>query len=376
MKEPAAATRGLALALLSIGAVALMPPTVRSAQEAGAEHALPPVASLENPCPPPPRYLPRATGSVEGTVRDERTGLPLPDSRLLISREGRADGVASSLTFRTDEHGRFRLCRLPAGWTVTLRAERGGVVGPVSPVWVGADSTMRRDLTIFLGEPGELTGQLLDRETGESISGAAVRVVGIGIEAVTGDDGHFRLSPLPAGDYALEVEHLAYGPVSDSVTVRGGITARLALAVAPRALPVEPLVVTVSEERSIWLERTGFYRRRSRSKGVFFTREEILAEGHSRLSEVFRGLPGVRIRDGEIVMTRAPKTLLSGGRSCPAQHFVDGQAVTLPTGVDAYLPEDIAALELYRGPSETPMAFNRRRAACGVVVLWLRSRRD
>ncbi|MDP2496373.1 MAG: carboxypeptidase regulatory-like domain-containing protein [Candidatus Palauibacterales bacterium] len=374
MSQATAAVRQRALALFAAAACALVLPSVLSAQDTERDRA--PVASPERSCPPPPPAAPEARGSIQGTVHDERTGLPLPDSRLLLSGPGHGEGLAGAVTFRTDGRGRYRLCRLPVGWTVTLRAEHRGLLGPTASIRIPSDAPVERDLEVYLGEPGALLGRVRDRESDETVSGAAVRVAGMSVETVTGDDGEFRLPDLPAGDYVIEVEHLAYGLRRDSVSVRSGTAVELALGVAPRALAMEPLVVTVDETRPIWLERTGFYRRRSRNVGIFFTREEILDEGHSRLSEVFRGLSGVRLRNGRVVMRRAPRSITSGGRACPVQHFIDGQAVTLAAGVDTYLPEDIAAIELYRGPSETPMEFDRRRAACGALVLWLRARRD
>jgi len=364
--------------LVLVAAAAGIPatPGVHGAQEADTESADPPLASPETPCPPPPAESPLARGVIEGTVRDRRTGLPLPGSLLLLALPGEEHRPGSSLTFRTDDRGRYRLCRLPVGWTVAVRAEHHGVIGAPASIWIPADSAASHDVTIYLGEPGTVTGRVRDRQSGDPVAGATVRVAGLGTGAVTGDDGEFGIPSMPGGDYGIEVEHLAYGVNRDSVTVRSGMAVRLDLRLAPRAVPLEPLTVTVEEERPIWLERTGFYRRRSRESGIFFTREELLEEGHSRLSEVFRGLSGVRIRNGKVVMRRAPRSALSGGRACPLQYFIDGQAVALPGGVDTYLPQDVAAVELYRGPSEVPMAFNRRRAACGALVLWLRSRRD
>lgn len=368
--RPAPAVTCVLAAFLVLG------PTVPGLDAQATGDLRPPVASPDAPCPPPPEGIPRARGVIEGTVRDERTGRPLPDSRLLVSLPGREQNVGQSLTFRTDGRGRFRLCRLPAGWTVHLRVERESLIGAPEQVWVRGDSAVRRDLTIFLGEPGAVSGRVRDRESGDAVAGATVSLPSLGAGAVTGDAGQFRIEAVPAGRYGLEVEHVAYGLSRDSVGVSGGNASRLDIRLSQRPLPVAPLTVIVEDERPIWLERTGFFRRRNRGSGIHFTREEIIAEGHSRLSEVFRGLSGIRIRDGRVTMSRAPKSLLSGGRACPLQHFIDGQAVSLPMGVDTYLPEDVAAVEVYRGPAEVPMAFNQRRAACGAVVLWLRARRD
>lgn len=372
-RSATAARRALLAAAIPCAAV-LGAADLAAQQEEGDER--PPVASPDVPCPPPPEGAPRARGTIEGSARDERTGRPLPGARLLVSLPGSGDDVGRSLAFRTDGRGRFRLCRLPVGWTVQLRVEREPMVGAPQEVWVHGDSAVRRDVTIFLGEPGALAGRVRDRGSGDPVGGATVRLPRLDAGTVSGDGGRFRLSDVPAGRYQLEIEHVAYGVSRDSVRVRGGMASSLDLRLSRRPLPVEPLTVTVDEERPIWLERTGFFRRKSRGSGIYFTREEILEQGHSRLSEVFRGLSGVRIRDGRVTMSRAPKSLLSGGRSCPLQYFVDGQAVSLPMGVDTYLPGDVAAVEIYRGPAEVPMAFNQRRAACGAIVLWLRSRRD
>ena len=35
-------------------------------------------------------------------------------------------------------------------------------------------------------------------------------------------------------------------------------------------------------------------------------------------------------------------------------------------------PGTIEAMEVYRGPAETPAKFRQREAACGLIVIWTR----
>jgi outer membrane receptor for ferrienterochelin and colicin len=54
---------------------------------------------------------------------------------------------------------------------------------------------------------------------------------------------------------------------------------------------------------------------------------------------------------------------------------MDGRVVATSTDasfdLDSYItPEEITAIEIYRGPSETPAAFGGADSACGVIVVW------
>ena len=64
-----------------------------------------------------------------------------------------------------------------------------------------------------------VSGRITD-STGETgFQGATVRVLESNRQAVTGDDGSFRISGLPAGSYTLQVEYVGASPVQQAVEV-------------------------------------------------------------------------------------------------------------------------------------------------------------
>ena len=63
---------------------------------------------------------------------------------------------------------------------------------------------------------------------------------------------------------------------------------------------------------------------------------------------------------------------------CRVTFVVDGHVMDQVSGeVDQLVrPDEIVAIEVYRGAAETPPQFQQHRAACGVVVIWTRRRGD
>lgn len=58
------------------------------------------------------------------------------------------------------------------------------------------------------GAPGEIVGTVLDKETGDTLTGAQVFVIDQDrkYRAETGLDGRFRITAIPAGDYILNIK--------------------------------------------------------------------------------------------------------------------------------------------------------------------------
>jgi hypothetical protein len=91
----------------------------------------------------------------------------------------------------------------------------------------------------------EISGRLVDRNTGEPLVGSRLRVAGTRLNAISGPDGSFRVGPLPLGPYFLrsdgklrEVEALGSTsliPLPPSLSGRG-LHLPVA-AIAPRPVP-------------------------------------------------------------------------------------------------------------------------------------------
>lgn len=109
-------------------------------------------------------------------------------------------------------------------------------------------------LWILAGSPGEaealqgmgatVVGRVLDAETGAPIAGAMVTVEGSELRALSGEDGYYRIEPVPPGPQVLEVRRLGYAPARVLLTVlaRGLVERDVHLAVS--ALQLEGLTVT------------------------------------------------------------------------------------------------------------------------------------
>ena len=84
-------------------------------------------------------------------------------------------------------------------------------------------------------DQGIISGQVVDKETGAPISGAAIILEGTDIATVTAEDGRYSLGPAPAGDYTLSFIKSGYieANVTD-YTVAGGEVSVFPFAMPPR----------------------------------------------------------------------------------------------------------------------------------------------
>jgi hypothetical protein len=73
-------------------------------------------------------------------------------------------------------------------------------------------------------DAGTITGRVYDAETGQSLRGAIVSVVGANAQDVTTDDGRFQVA-VPAGEVTLQVDYIGLDTLQRRVSVpRGGNT--------------------------------------------------------------------------------------------------------------------------------------------------------
>jgi hypothetical protein len=213
-------------------------------------------------------------------------------------------------------------------------------------------------------EVASLDGLVTDRQTGSPVPGVDVQLLGVpGGRRITDDQGAFRYDSLPAGTHRLSVTGLGYHPVEDSVVLAAGAAYRLAVAMVPRALALEPIVVIAP--RSTVLDRVGFLERQRSGLGTFVTRDMIEARNPALVSDMLRTVPGIQIAPGR----RGGRIPVMRGGCIPAV-FVDGVSTVVSVGVDLSLsPHDIEAVEVYRGP-EVPPQY--RLNPCGAILFWTR----
>lgn len=207
---------------------------------------------------------------------------------------------------------------------------------------------------------------------GGPVDGADVAIIALHRLARTDDSGAFVLRDVPAGRHDVSVRRLGFDPRVVPLALTDSQQPRLVvvLRMQPAMLPG----LTVSEidmRRRIAIEE--FYRRRARGPGTFITRDEIEERHAARISDMLRGVSGV-----EFTRTRAGVTgvrFINAAikrRDCVPQIWVDGVRVD-NIEVDELPLMDVEGIELYSGPSTTPLRFTQGAiSTCGTIVIWSR----
>jgi len=282
---------------------------------------------------------------------------------LLVPRASAAQRRAPPRTARAKTPPRAATPRVAA----TAPAKAPPVAVPVARAMIVIPA-----LPPMLALSGDLTGIVSD-STGIAIPAAEVLVVARGIVVYTDDDGAFRLPHLPPGDHELRVRRIGFHPRTRVLSTQAGESWQLLIALDPA-----PAVLTaVDVKANVGLGKmAAFERRRHGNVGVFITRDQIAARKAMLLSDIMRTMPGVTMAryrsEDKVQMRPAP---LGGRFDCSPDFYVDGLFVP-GLDINTIPPADVQGIELYRGPSDTPVDFRSMNAPCGVVAIWTRDPQD
>ena len=155
-------------------------------------------------------------GTVEGTVTDYDTGLPL--AGVLVQK------VGTSHRATTDASG-FYSMTMPSA-DVTLAFSGFGYADETLPVTIPVDATLTADVALTALPSGLVSGVIYG-PTGEVVVGAEIRVIDTPLApVVSGADGSYAVS-LPAGagnTYDLQARATGMGAVVQTVEVTGDVT--------------------------------------------------------------------------------------------------------------------------------------------------------
>ena len=220
-----------------------------------------------------------------------------------------------------------------------------------------------------------LVGVVRD-SAGIPVPGAEVWLRGSDLYTHTAENGGFRLPGAPPGAVRVTVRRMGFEPTTIELQLRSGRIDSLIVSLTILATTLAG--VTVEDERMTRSKRllSGFWERRSRGFGHYFTRDEIQAKEAHDFTDIVRMTPGVN------VVTVNGRRSLRFSRNfgvrgdCPPQYWVDGMRVENATP-DEFPPTDVEALELYAGaatipPQFAPRSFTIGQRTCGAIVIWTR----
>jgi hypothetical protein len=221
----------------------------------------------------------------------------------------------------------------------------------------------------------------MDRTTTRPIPEASVTVMtpaGRVVQRTLSDTaGSFTVELPRAGAYQIRAQRLGFQAVtSQGFEIGPREELRVDLAMSTGAVELEPLTITSRAQpaRVPHLEQAGFYDRERLSPGTFMRLDDIRRGRNNRMSDVLSRLPGARM------VTAGGRPMVTIGRSanarpCPPAVYVDGQPLQFAGVIDDLVHlEAVEAVEVYRGPSETPARFSSQEKGCGVVVVWTKRR--
>ncbi len=356
------------------------------------------------------------SGVLHGTVRDSATSHALAGVKIQASWFGNATVLAGARQVSmatevrstvSDNDGRYTICGLPLGKTVTVRAdvgERASLPLRLSP-GVGRDSALisTRDIVLPGLEPdtgrvattrsaagaayasfrGRIGGTVVDAY-GRGLPGVEVSLMDATEELTHSDSsGGFRLDDAPLGNHIVRFRRLGLSPLYVKVSVAQHAVAEADAMLTLAAAPVRllPTVTVRGSTLDTLMLPAGLSDRMRHGTGSYISYAEIQREHPVRTTDLFRRVPGVQLgRTGAIYNNRGVTSLLTDGCKYGLPIYVDGNLLADPhagadtlsgTNVaDLISPSEIVAIEIYRGASELPGTLPRN--PCGGVFIWTR----
>jgi hypothetical protein len=333
-------------------------------------------------CPSDPL---RRFGVVLAIIRNAADGKPLGAVNISAHwttydiGENSVRSAPRSIEARSDANGHVLLCGVPTDVALVLRGRADGGRGSVGMMVLdlAGRAFERAELLLSVNTAtGTVRGVVRNRH-GSLVPGAMVAAVGADSSVRADALGRFSLPGIIAGSGIIEAHAVGYQPGHMQITVHADSAEDIDIVLGDSVTVLDPVVVT--GEYTPYLARIGFLRRKEISQGHFLDTADVQRSGAIRFEEIFRVVPGARIRPngtGFVVELQRSEgnTGIPGLSSiCPPAYFVDGVYFPLPplqTATVPIVPSEILALEVYSNSFSAPIQYQRRDAACGVVLVW------
>src|SRR5262249_30574808 len=197
---------------------------------------------------------------------------------------------------------------------------------------VPVDSSLKTRIRETSGDASDLLGLVVEESNGRPIPGALVTFEGTRFNAISDREGRFAFRGIPAKTYALKITMLGFAERRQLLEIAPGKLLDLRVDLSPKAIELPPLVV---EARSLALERSGFYARRSDrgTWGKFFTATELERKNLFEVADLFHSVQGARVINLGIGKRIVQFNRADGkGGGCVPPIYVDGMRV--PNALD------------------------------------------
>lgn len=228
-----------------------------------------------------------------------------------------------------------------------------------------------------------IEGRVTDARSKQGVTGVSVSVQGTRLGAVTADDGRFRIGNVPPGTYTVVARRLGYAPHRQTVVVGAEQAAVANIALENAAISLDQVIVTGT---------AGSEQRRSIGNAVAtINAEDAISKSAAQSVSTLIGAraPGVVIAPGSGRLGSGPSVQIRGRSSIGLDNspllYIDGVRVNnataagpvAPSGrlggqasnvagrLNDINPDDIASIEIIKGPAAATIYGTE--AANGVI---------
>ena len=359
-----------------------------------------------------------SSGILHGVLRSTAPGRPGIAGMVRVQwvvytlTRGRMARSLPGLEIATAPTGEFRLCGVPTGAMVRLRAWSGidstgildveldptgiayqeltvgsarriampligrerdsAAVATATAAKIPAEEALLPASVPVLRGSGRLEG-LLRGAGGQPVPNARVTVWGSGLTAMSGNDGRARLADLPTGSYLLDVRALGYEPHRLIVELIPDSTVTVAVRMEKLML-LDTVRIRALRAQTLGPDMQEFSQRRKQGLGRFLGPEELERLNPLFIADIFRTIPSVRVQTGGM---GGDQIFMRGGgltNVCTPDVYVDRARIFTEGGLDSFVPpSQIRAVEVYTS-TFVPPEYNTM-SGCGVIVIWTGPRR-
>ena len=229
---------------------------------------------------------------------------------------------------------------------------------------------------------GEIVGTIVDAQNSQPLAGVQIELVGENRGTLSGADGRYSLSGVPAGPQQLRIQRLGYATMTRSVTVTAGETVVLDIRMDPTALSLAEVVVTV----------TGQELRRSVANAVGTVGQaEVERSAVSNVQDLLSGrMAGITVLGnsgqagaGAQIQLRGVNSLTQGNEPIiyvDGVRIFNGRTSTSVAGrqfvspFNDINPADIERIEVVKGPAATTLYGTE--ASGGVIQIFTKRGRE
>ncbi|MES2177925.1 MAG: carboxypeptidase regulatory-like domain-containing protein [Gemmatimonadota bacterium] len=343
----------------------------------------------------------KATGIVFGQLQGVRgasnsDGAEVTADWTEVTLGGASAPAPRHVSVRPNATGQFRVCDVPLGIAITIRASSDSSGADPLEIRIPPDGRfIRADVLLDKPAPaiGVFAGMVLADSGKIPIADVEVTFPDLARSATTNERGAFRIGEIPRGTHRVLARRFGYGPLDTKIEIgaRQTVVRQILLS---RVVTLNPVAVT---ERAVL---PLFEEHRRMGLGQFLTREDLAKQEGRTMSAVLTSLRGLQIRKGVsnyawVISNRGVRAgagqatfdifdLKKGAKpGCYAQVYIDRNMVyrartASPSNpeplfdINSIKVESIEAIEYYAGPSQTPMEYGGADSICGVLVIHTR----